>query len=371
MKRSVALLLALGCARDWSEENGTPARAAGVLDIDAPIVARVGEEFVTGAELKRAFAADPVLGMLGSRREKAMREGSWDAAKEEEYLRRLEAGRRRAALQVMMKHLLAQEAARRGLLPSDADIERRLRRALRKLGDLKEYGYTIDELRADIRRTVLAEALERAERVGSASPPSPARIRSFYEEHKDKMLRPDCVRLRVIRIARTKEDPILGTIEVPEARRKAEKIAGQVALHPGSFARFAKEHSEDPERAERGGLLLYPSPLARTDLAPTDLVPRKALPRWLRDVVQKLQPGQTSPVVETPDSFCVIKLEAETPPDKLSFEDAQETVMNILRRRDGARAREEWARNIASRAVVTDGLGRLLDLESLYAQLEE
>lgn len=371
MKKTVALLLALGCARDWSEEKGLPARAAGVLDIDAPIVARVGQEFVTGAELKRAFAADPVLGMLGSRRGKAVREGNWDAAKEEEYLRRLEAGRRRAALQVMMMHLLAQEATKRGLLPSDADIERRLRRDLRKLGDLKEHGFTVDELRADIRRNVLREALERVERVGPTSPPSPARIRSFYEEHKNKMLRPDCVRLRVIRIARTKEDPILGTIEVPEARRKAEKIAGHVSLRPGSFARFAKEHSEDPERAERGGLLLYPPPSARTDLASTDLVPRKVLPPWLGEVVQKLAPGQTSPVVETSDSFYVVKLEAETPPEKLSFEDAQETVMNILRRRDAARAREEWLRNIASRAVVTDGLGRPLDLESLYAQLEE
>ena len=365
MKRTLALLLCLGCSYGLPGEGSFPGRAEGVLDIDAPIVARVGGEFVTGAEIRRAFAADPFLQMLKSRREKAGREGKWDEADEEQHSRRVEKGKRAAALDVVVAHLLAKEALGRGIIPPDADIERRLQRTVKMIGDPQEHGYTIDELRAETRRKVLREKLERMERVGPTSLPSPARIRSFYQEHKDEILRPDCVKLRVIRIARTRRDPILGAVEIPEALRKAEELAARVSLSPHKFADYARDHSEDPETAERGGLVVYRAPWGRSDL-----VPRDVLPKWLREVVGRLEPGQTSPVAETPEGFYIVSLEAETPPEKLSFKDAQEMIMNILRRQDAVRARREWFRKRASQAVVTDGLGRRLDLESLLAQLE-
>ena len=279
-------------------------RAEGVLDIDAPIVARVGDEFVSKAELRRALAADPMLGWMLESREKLKRDRKWDAAKEEEYSRKVEARKKVVAVDVVMTHILAREALRRGVLPSDPDIERRLRRALSRLGDLKERGYNVDELRAEIRRKMLAEGLERIERVGPASLPSPARMRSFYEEHKEEMLRPDCVRLRVIRVARKRKDPILGVVEVPEAKRKAEQIAARLSLSPQKFAEYARNHSEDPETADRGGLVVYRAPWGRTDL-----VPRNDLPGWLREAVEALEAGQVSPVVETPEGFYIIKLE--------------------------------------------------------------
>ncbi len=371
MKKTVAVLLVLGCAGDRSGKEGLPSRVEGVLDADAPIVARVGDGFVTRAELRRALTGDPILDMLESWREKLKRDGKWNQAREEEYSRKVEVRKQAVARDVVMMHLLAHEAVKRGILPSDPDIERRLRRALKKLGDPKKHGYTVDELRAQIRRKVLEEELVRRERVGAVSPSSPARMRSFYEEHREEILRPDSVKLRVICIARKKEDPILGPVEVPVARQKAEKIAAEVSLDPNKFAAFARNHSDEAETAERGGLLVCSDFMRSAPWGRPDLIPRKVLPPWLGEAVVKIDPGQTSSVVEGPDAFYILKLDAEIPAEKLSFADAQDMIESILRRQDAARARKVWLRKMASQAVVVDGRGGLIELESLFGQAGE
>ena len=92
---------------------------------------------------------------------------------------------------------------------------------------------------------------------------------------------------------------------VAAARAKADQLLVQVRKSPADFARIAKDNSQDPGSAEKGGDL--------------DWFGRGAMVKAFEDVAFSLKDGQISEVVRSDFGFHVIRvtvLNASSPSTK-------------------------------------------------------
>jgi peptidyl-prolyl cis-trans isomerase D len=123
--------------------------------------------------------------------------------------------------------------------------------------------------------------------------PSPAQIERFYEEHKsDRFTKPEEVRARhiLVRLA-----PGATDAERAAARKKADELLARVKAGE-DFALVAKQSSDDPGSAARGGDL---GSFTRGRMDPT-----------FEQAAFGLAVGATSDVVETPFGLHIIKVDA-------------------------------------------------------------
>jgi peptidyl-prolyl cis-trans isomerase D len=130
---------------------------------------------------------------------------------------------------------------------------------------------------------------------------------------------------------------ILITVESPDAqarekaRARAEAIYQQLRQQPDRFAELAKQHSQDPGSAAKGGNLGY--------------FGRGVTPKAFEDAVFQLKVGETSPVVESVDGFHIIRLTAVRAAQKRSLEEARKEIEAELRRPRAGKKFSEAAEN--------------------------
>ena len=116
-----------------------------------------------------------------------------------------------------------------------------------------------------------------------------------------------------------------------QARARAEAIHQQLRQQPDRFAELAKQHSQDPGSATKGGNLGY--------------FGRGVTPKAFEDVVFRLKVGETSPVVESVDGFHVIRLMAVRPGQKRGLEDVRKEIEVELKRPRAGKKFSEVAEN--------------------------
>ncbi len=107
-----------------------------------------------------------------------------------------------------------------------------------------------------------------------------------------------------------------------QARKKIQML--EARLKQGEdFAMLAQNYSEDPNTAANGGDLGF--------------IPESALEKAnveLRKMVMQLQPGQTSPIIRTPEGYRILKVMSKEPAGQRELQDPRvqqtirETIMN-------------------------------------------
>jgi parvulin-like peptidyl-prolyl isomerase len=218
-----------------------------------------------------------VIGDYNMTRDKLER--FWMGLPERQRRRFEKEGGRRALLETMIRRkLVVQEARELGL---DADPEVRLNL----------------EIAED---SVLYSALYRREVVGSIL--TEEVIRSYYEEHREGFTRPEKIRCRHILVKRAQESGAEGDEEKDaaarkEARKKIDDVMARVR-GGGDFAELARQYSEDPTSAAKGGDLGF--------------FTRDKMVKPFTDAAFALAVGETSGIVETLYGYHIIKLEART-----------------------------------------------------------
>lgn len=121
----------------------------------------------------------------------------------------------------------------------------------------------------------------------------------YYSEHKEKFIGPDQYKYQQI------------TVKDMEA---AEEILGQ--LKSGvDFAWIAKDKSRDSARLA-GGHAGWKS--------------SREMPAGLKDAIEKLKPGELSPVFEINSEYSIVKLLDTKKGEILSFDKVKERVMNLV-----------------------------------------
>lgn len=117
-------------------------------------------------------------------------------------------------------------------------------------------------------------------------------VTQYYNAHKEDYRREERVRARHILI---KVDPEAKPEEEEQAKARAEEILRQVKAEGADFAQIAKEVSEDPSSAQRGGDLGY--------------FGRGAMVKPFEEMAFTLQPGEISPLVRTNFGYHIIRVE--------------------------------------------------------------
>jgi peptidyl-prolyl cis-trans isomerase C len=165
------------------------------------------------------------------------------------------------AVQQVMPQLVGIEIAKtyaqeQGITVSDEDVDKEIEEIERQVGEqaratgqdlsdqeafdqaLQQNQISEDELRQDVRENLPVQQVQ--ERVGGNAEPSDEEIQKFYDENKAAQFTQPAQRC-VRHILFNKDQ-----------QQKAEDVKGQLQ-DGGDFAALAKENSQDPGSAEKGG----------------------------------------------------------------------------------------------------------------------
>jgi peptidyl-prolyl cis-trans isomerase SurA len=228
--------------------------------------------------------------------------------------------------------LLLHEAVSLGIAATDDEA----RAAVQALGEQHQ----IDDLRGvsddDIRRRVqeqltIVKVVNRE--VRSKILLNAADVDAYYRTHPDRFARPARFRIRQIFIKSPSGDP-------PAARAAAEADAAAVraeAVGGSDFGELARRRSQGAEAAH-GGDLGY---VQRGELLPEIDV-----------VLERLGPGEISPVLTTALGFHVINLVETKPPTPRPLEDVKPQVEELVYQEHATEFYRQWIRQLRSRSHI-------------------
>ena len=266
-----------------------------------PVVAKVGDEVITAAELKhRLDETSPFL---------RARYNTLD--RKREFLENL-----------VRNELLAQEAQRQGFDKSPAVKDQMKRAMIQEL-----IKHQLDE---KLTGADLAEA----------------ELKSFYDGHLDDFVKPE--RARVFHIVLSARDPK----EKAGARKKAAALLKDIDAREkkgevNAFQSTAMKESKDPLSAPMGGDLRF---LSRDELA------RAYSPDLANAAFELKSPGDKGGPIETPAGVELVKLQVKTVALNRSFDDNKESIRSRMARERRSRDYDEWMKKLrdTTKVVVDD-----------------
>lgn len=151
-------------------------------------------------------------------------------------------------------------------------------------------------------------------------------IKSYYQSHVDRYKEGETRRASHILIRAAKNAP---EAEVKAAKTKADELLTQVRKTPGDFAKLAKQNSQDPGSAQKGGDL--------------DWFGRGGMVKEFEEAAFTLKEGQISDVVRSDFGFHIIRVTGIRPERVKPFEDVKAEILAELRRETGTKKYAEAA----------------------------
>ena len=182
----------------------------------------------------------------------------------------------RVTNELIVKALLEQEIAKRGIEVTNKDVDEAIKDIVDKLGSkeqldtmLKDNGMSASQFKKDLKEEVKMKKL--AKELGSSNV-SDAEAKKFYNQNIDKFKHPERVRASHILISVNPEEiteivksdaknkslddtAIKAKVneEIKAKEAKVNQLLAEVKKDPSKFAKIAKENSEDTTSAIKGG----------------------------------------------------------------------------------------------------------------------
>ena len=177
-------------------------------------------------------------------------------------------------------------------------------------------------LRAKIRRSLLIEDLLKAE-VADKSTVSLAQAEAYYQEHPEKF-----------RVAESFALQTISAVPPPTATPEQLKEAGKRAVEYLRQARATKSYEEFGLLAERISEDDY-----RVMMGDHRVVEAANLPPQIRAVVEKMQPGQVSDLVQVGQVYTVVRLNKHVPAGMQEFDRIKDSLRQELQKQNVDRLR--------------------------------
>jgi parvulin-like peptidyl-prolyl isomerase len=198
--------------------------------------------------------------------------------------------------QFLETRVLLEEAQRRGIEVSDAELERALRWERTGADDLEHRGRVLNSLLVEkLLRVIVAESVEI----------SPEDEERYFREHPDEFHRPAVMVVRQILL----EDP-----------GEAEATRRELEAAPEGFEEAARQRSRSPDRG-------HPRSYAVEEL-----------PRQAEGVLRTLKPREISPVVEMPPYYVIFRLDEVREERSIPLQEARPRIRARLQEERGAGA---------------------------------
>jgi len=220
--------------------------------------------------------------------------------------------------QIVDYKLLIQEGRARKIEATDAEVDARMKEiqaqfptedAFKQM--LTARKTTLEQVRSDIRQDITVQKLiENA--IADKVAVKPEQVTDFYTKNPDQFKQPERVRASHILIMVPKDsDAAVKTA----ARTKAADILKDVKAGK-DFAALAKQHSQDPGSAPKGGDLGF--------------FQQGQMVGPFNDVAFKLTPGQVSDLVETEFGFHIIKVAEKQPARTVPLDEVRPQLEQYL-----------------------------------------
>jgi peptidyl-prolyl cis-trans isomerase D len=145
-------------------------------------------------------------------------------------------------------------------------------------------------------------------------------IKKFYEANQARYKTEEQRRASHILVKAGKDAP---AAEKGAAKAKAEKLLAALKKTPADFAKLAKENSDDPGSAERGGDL--------------DFFGKGMMVKPFEDAAYQLKEGEISAIVESDFGFHIIKLTAIKAAATRSLADVKTNIEDEIRRTEAGK----------------------------------
>ena len=169
---------------------------------------------------------------------------------------------------------------------------------------------SLADLRRNLERQMIQQRVQQNEVLGKIGV-TEDEARRYYESHLNEFTTPPTVTLREILTAVNADAKGLNVATDEAANARAEEIRKRVTSGGESFEKLAAEVSDSPSKAN-GGLI---GPLSVNDISPE-----------LRKLIEAMKQGEVSELVRTPRGYQILNLEAITPTQTMSFEQAREQI---------------------------------------------
>ena len=140
-------------------------------------------------------------------------------------------------------------------------------------------------------------------------------LKSYHEQNMSRLSNLEERRVSHILVA---ADAAAPAPERDKARAKAEKLLAELKQSPQKFAELARQHSQDPGSATKGGDL--------------DFFARGAMVKPFEDTAFAMKKGDISNVVETEFGFHILRLTDIKVPKQQSFEESRAVLQADVRR---------------------------------------
>jgi len=335
----LAVLVAAGCSKQEkpAEPAATPAqpddsRSVATSAVQAPAALPDVLVAVNGKQLTREAALEEVNNRLAG-----LRRGNNEIPAD-----RLDTMRRRMLAHVVdqfvARSLLVAEADKRGIEPTDEEIEKAFDTIRQSLPE----GMTLEavmqnspmgeeRMRQEVLTGIRIDKLL-AEVTGDLTP-SDAAIDAFIEENKDNLQVPENVTARHILIATSEDDD--DTVRA-EKKEKAESLRQQL-VDGADFAALAAEHSDCPSKQKGGNLGQFR---------------RGQMVKPFEDAAFTQELGTIGPVVETPFGYHVVEVLERNDGGPLP----REQVVDIVAGQEKQKAIRDFIESLKDKATIVNNV---------------
>jgi peptidyl-prolyl cis-trans isomerase D len=191
---------------------------------------------------------------------------------------------------------------------------------------LKNY-YEKNSAQFEIPELVKAEyVVLNADALSSQISVSDADLHSYYEQNKKQFTSEEQRRASHILLNLKKG---ASDTEQKTVKAKAEALLVELRARPETFAKLAKENSQDTGSAQRGGDL--------------DFFSKGAMVKPFEDAANKLKIGEISDVVQSDFGFHIIQLTDIKPATVKSFDEVKNQIVSDVKKQKAAKAYAEAA----------------------------
>jgi parvulin-like peptidyl-prolyl isomerase len=193
---------------------------------------------------------------------------------------------------------------------------------------LHSEGITYEKFYKRTRDQFIIEQM-RLKNVSQAILISPHKIEVYYAAHTNDFRVEDQVKLRMIVLNKTSENP-------DQTKNLADEILGKIA-GGASFAEMASIYSQDSKRSEGGQWDWFETSKLRKELA---------------DAAVNLKPGEHSGVIDTPEACYIMLVEEKRSAHIKPLADVRDEIENKLMNEDTDRLQKEWLERLRKKTFV-------------------
>jgi parvulin-like peptidyl-prolyl isomerase len=239
--------------------------------------------------------------------------------------------------QMIVLELARQEATRRQIRVSQADIEREFEDSLDEIA--RESGLEGPDATRENKLRALQIVLDN-KRISMEEYKISVERNAYLRPIAQQDVQVDDATLRE-EFARTYgERVVVRHIQIPVSDRRT-LLAAETDLRQGAdFADVARRLSANPRTAAVGGEL---EPFTFTDTR---------LPAIMREIAFSLRPGEQSNAVQTDTNYQILRLERRIPPDNVRFEEVRDQVRRSVVSRATAAKMQELAVELFQKATI-------------------